>query len=189
VVLGCTDQHHSRLALADLAVRYLVPVIDCGVALEGRDGRITGQVLQLGRMLPADPCPYCRGIVNARRLQQELMSPLEREDRRAAARIELATERDNPYWEDVPQINTVGYLTTAAGALAAAFAVGLITRRFGTPFSCLQLNLSAPEFEAVDAGGAPRPHCACRRIRGLADQGHSAAFVTAPLHWPSPRFW
>ena len=190
VVLGCTDQHHSRLALADLAVRYLVPVIDCGVALEGRQGRITGQILQLTRMLPADPCPYCRGTVSARRLQQELMSPTERAARQAAAaRVGSRAQRDNPYWEDVPQLNTVGYLTTAAGALAAAFVVGLITRRFMAPFSRLQLNLAASEFDAVDAGGVPRPQCACRRTRGLADQGHSDAYLTAPLHWPSPKAW
>ena len=34
VILGCTDQQHSRLALSDLVVRYLVPAIDCGVSLE-----------------------------------------------------------------------------------------------------------------------------------------------------------
>jgi molybdopterin/thiamine biosynthesis adenylyltransferase/proteasome lid subunit RPN8/RPN11 len=187
VVLGCTDQQHSRLALADLAARYLVPVIDCGVALEGRAGQITGQIVQLTRVLPADPCPYCRGTVNPVRLQQELMSPDERARRRAAAeRAGVLDERNNGYWEDLPQLNTVGYLTTAAGAMAAAYAVGLISGRFAPPFSRLQLNLSAAEFDAVEAGGVSRPSCACRRVRGLADQGRADAYVTAPLHWPPP---
>ena len=190
VVLGCTDQHHSRLALADLAIRYLVPGVDCGVALEGRDGRLTGQVLQLTRMRPADPCPYCRGSVSARRLQQELMSPAERAARQAAVPcVREGEENDNAYWEDIPQLNTVGYLTTTAGALAAAFAIGCITRRFVTSFRCLQLNLSAPEFGVVETGVVPLSHCACRRMRGLADQGRSQAYVTAPLHWTPVKAW
>ena len=46
IALGCTDQQHSRLALSDLSFRYLVPALDCGVVLEGKDGTITGQVGQ-----------------------------------------------------------------------------------------------------------------------------------------------
>jgi molybdopterin/thiamine biosynthesis adenylyltransferase len=59
-VLGCTDKQHSRLALSDLAFRYLVPSIDCGVLLEGKEGRVTGQVAQFVRFLAADPCALCR---------------------------------------------------------------------------------------------------------------------------------
>jgi hypothetical protein len=68
VALGCTDQQHSRLALSDLAVRYLVPAIDCGVLLEGKDGSVTGQVVQLVRFLAADACALCRGMIDPTRL-------------------------------------------------------------------------------------------------------------------------
>src|SRR5208282_6802257 len=63
VVLGCTDQQHSRLALSDLAFRYLVPSIDCGVVLEGKDGNVTAQVAQFVRFLAADPCALCREMI------------------------------------------------------------------------------------------------------------------------------
>ena len=82
VVLGCTDQQHSRLALSDLAFRYLVPVIDCGVLLEGDGGHVTGQIAQFVRFLPADPCVLCREMIDPRRVAQELMSPEERTHRR-----------------------------------------------------------------------------------------------------------
>jgi hypothetical protein len=42
----------------------------------------------------------------------------------------------------MPQINTVGYLTTAAGSMAAGYALGLVSRRFQPPFTRLQMNLS-----------------------------------------------
>src|SRR5258708_25765492 len=33
VTVGCTDRQHNRLALRDIAVRYLVPTINCDLAL------------------------------------------------------------------------------------------------------------------------------------------------------------
>jgi molybdopterin/thiamine biosynthesis adenylyltransferase len=184
VVIGCTDKQHSRLALSDLAVRYLVPVMDCGVSLEGDKGRITGQVVQLARFLAADACALCRGMIVPARLAQELMTEEERSQRRRAAA--LAQERgEDPrgYWHNEAQLNTVGYLTTVAGALSAAYAIGWITGRFDSPFGHLQLNISAPLFDVTDALPPPRGDCTCRKARGLADQGEVDALITAPSHW------
>ena len=185
VVLGCTDQQHSRLALSDLVVRYLVRAIDCGVALEGSDGAVRGQIIQLLRWLPADPCAVCRNLVDPRRVSQELMSEQERRARRAAAQAaNPGGTPDSAYWEDIPQLNTVGYLTTTAGALAAGYAVGWITGRFDPPFERLQMNLAAHEFEVIAWEEQPSDHCVCRRVRGWGDQGSADAWVSPPEHWP-----
>ena len=185
VILGCTDQQHSRLALSDLVVRYLVPAIDCGVSLEGSEGVVRGQIIQLLRWLPADPCALCRGLIDPRRVSQELMSEQERESRRAAAQAaNPGGEPDSAYWEEIPQLNTVGYLTTTAGALAAGYAVGWITGRFEPPFERLQMNLVAREFEVIAWEDETSDKCACRRVRGWGHQGYAEAWVTAPEHWP-----
>ena len=186
VVLGCTDQQHSRLALSDLAVRHLVPVLDCGVALEGDRGRITGQVVQLLRVLPADPCVLCRQMISAVRVSQELMSEEERAQRMAAAAsAEARGERADQYWQREAQLNTVGYITTAAGALAAGYAIGWITGRFDPPFTRLQMNVAAPYFDVTDIDHDARESCPCRRMRGWSDQGLADAMITAPNHWPA----
>jgi hypothetical protein len=188
LALGCTDQQHSRLALSDLALRYLVSVIDCGVTLEGSDGRVTGQIIQLVRFLAADPCALCRGMIDQQRVAQELMSEEEKAKRRVAAREALARgEPGNSYWRDLPQLSTVGYLTTTAGAMAAGYAIGWLTRRFDLPFGRLQMNLVAPLLDTVEPKATPRDFCTCRRMRGTADQGQADAFITPPHHWSSVR--
>ena len=188
LALGCTDQQHSRLALSDIAVRYLVPAFDCGVVLEGRDGRVSGQVLQMIRFLASDPCALCRGLIDPVRITQELMSEIERQNRRVEA---LAAHRrgedPNPYWHELAQINTVGYLTTTAGALAAGYAIGWITGRFEPPFSRLQMNFVAPYFDVTDVDVKADAECICRRVRGWADQANADAFISAPTHWPPAR--
>jgi molybdopterin/thiamine biosynthesis adenylyltransferase len=186
VLLGCTDSHHSRAAFSDLAFRYLLPALDCGVALEGAGGRVTGQVAQFVRLLPEDPCVYCLGMINSNRLSRELMSPEEREQRKQASADALARGDDgNAYWSDTPQINTVGYLTTAVGAMAAGYAIGWLTNRFAPPFARLQMNLVAPLFDVTEQNDAADPDCLCRRTHGWSDQAHP--LVTAPSHWPEPR--
>ena len=186
VVLGCTDQQHGRLALSDLVTRYLVPAFDVGVSLEGADGKVTGQVIQLVRFMPEDACALCRRMISSFRVSQELMSEGERRQRRDAAReARQRGENPNAYWHEEAQLNTVGYLTTAAGALAAGFVVGMVTGRFAAGFRRLQMNLSAEWFDVTDVDHSPRPECVCRSAMGSADQGAADAMITAPTHWPA----
>jgi hypothetical protein len=122
-------------------------------------------------------------------VDQELMSEAERAERQAAAAdAEARNELVNPYWRRMPQLNTVGYLTTAAGGIVAGYAIGLLTGRFAVPFSKLLMNLSAAWLDVTDDAVDPRPYCQCRKTRGMADQAE--AFITAPSHWPAPiRLW
>jgi hypothetical protein len=82
-------------------------------------------------------------------------------------------------------LHTVGYLTTIAGAAAAGYAIGWITRRFSPPFSRLQMNTVARWFDVSDQDDAPVSDCLCRVTRGWADQAD--ALVTEPAHWQRPR--
>ena len=188
VAIGCTDRQHSRLALSDLTFRYLLPAIDCGVLLEGKDGAVTGQVAQLVRFRAADPCALCRDMIEPQRVAQELMSKGERARRRAAARdAQMRGDDPNQYWDDVPQLYTVGYLTTTVGALAAGYAIGWLTGRFDPPFERLQMNFVAPFFDTCDDPQSQRPDCPCAKFRGWADQAGGDALITAPDHWPLSR--
>jgi molybdopterin/thiamine biosynthesis adenylyltransferase len=189
VLLGCTDQHSSRLAISELAYRYLIPAIDTGVVLEGRDGRVTAQVGQLVRFLPGDRCAICRGIIRPELISFELMSEKEKAQRRAAAAAAEANGEDpNPYWKSIPQINTVGSVTTTIGALAANYAIGWITGRFEPPFARLQMNLVDPLLGTVECDKSRSDDCTCQRVRGWADQGAVEAVISAPAHWPRPQF-
>jgi len=184
VALGCTDQQHSRLALSDIALRYLVPSIDCGVMLEGQAGKVTGQILQIIRFLAADACALCRRLIAPARLARELMSPEERAQRQmAAAEARERGDAPDPYWHDDIQLNTVGYMTTIAGAMAAGYAIGWLTGRFDPPFERLQMNLAEKFLDVTDSPDARRSECVCGRVRGWADQAIADALITAPPHW------
>ena len=188
IVVGCTDQQHSRLALSEVAFRYLIPCIDCGVSLEGKDGNISGQTMQQVWFGPGRACALCREMVTADRIARELMSEKERRSRQEAARRANEQGLDpRGYWEDVPQLSTVGYLTSIAGAMAAGCAIGIITQRFEAPADRAQFNLFDAQPDVVSWTDQARPECPCQRFIGWAAQAPAEVLMTAPAHWPVPE--
>ena len=105
-------------------------------------------------------------MINATQVAQELMSEEERERRRRAAQeAESQGLAGDPYWRAIPQLNTVGYLTTMAGALAAGYIIGWLTGRFNPPFERLQMNLVSPYFDVTENEQPAKPECVPSRKR------------------------
>ena len=77
IVLYCTDTVHGRVHASDLASRFLVPVIDVGVLPEGKDRKMSSQMIEIMRLSPEDPCSFCRDRIDALELHRELLSPAE----------------------------------------------------------------------------------------------------------------
>ncbi len=188
LVLGCTDTLHSRVALSEIAYRYLVPVVDTAVQLDGKDGVVSAEVMQFAQYRPGAPCIYCRGIVDSAQLAFELMTDAEREERRGAAEdARRRGEKADMYWREQAQLLTVGHLTTAAAAIAAAYAIGLITGRFKSPATFYQCDILADGLGYSPVEIDPSPGCACSEVVGFADQGAHRAVISSPTHWPEPR--
>jgi proteasome lid subunit RPN8/RPN11 len=187
LIISCTDTLHSRVGLAELAYRYGVPVIDIAVQLDGKRGVVSSETIQVARYAPGLPCPYCRGLVDTWRLAVELMSDEERERRRAQAAEAVARGEDpDPYWRgDPPQILTVGHLTTAAGAIAASYAIGMLTNTSAMPATFFQIDILKDGFSYAAVNIDPLPGCPCAELQCHADQGAHRAVISAPSHWPS----
>ena len=186
-VLGCTDSHAARLALSEIAFRYSVPLLDCSVTLEGSLGRVTGQLSRFVVHHGDAPCAICQETVNQRLVAQELMHPDERRQRQEAAqRTREAGGDGSGYWLDVPQLNTVGSLTTVTGALAAEYAIGWITRRYDAPFTRIECNWLGGAFGANDVSFQRRPSCVCGKARGWSDQAPESTLTGIPDWWPEP---
>jgi hypothetical protein len=131
---------------------------------------------------------YCLGLVDSWRASVELMSEEEKQSRREEARLaEMRGDKANAYWKDVPEIPTVGHFTSMAGALAASYAIGWLTGKFALPHRYLEFNILAPNFGYVGFNPSSRSGCFCERFIGYADQGRSAALISAPAHWPSAK--
>ncbi|MDB6031386.1 MAG: hypothetical protein JWM16_1724 [Verrucomicrobiales bacterium] len=190
LVLGCTDTQHSRAALSDFASHYLLPCIDAGVLMRAEKGQLTEQVGEFARYSPEESCAWCLGRINQKALAWELMSAVEREQRAQAAAEAIRHGIDGEqYWGGTPPKElTVGYLTTAVGAILAGYARGWITGSSTMPHQRFQFDLGMPLLGAVPAEKPRRSECSCGRTKGWADQARADRSVSRPPHFPRPEF-
>jgi molybdopterin/thiamine biosynthesis adenylyltransferase len=94
VVFGCTDDNRGRMTLSRLAVWYLIPVIDMGVKLTSSHGTLTGIEGRVTIIGPETGCLQCRGRINPRALQAEVLQPAERAARVTEGYAVGLAERD-----------------------------------------------------------------------------------------------
>jgi hypothetical protein len=188
LVLGCTDSVHGRVALDELSRHHLVPVIDVGVRMAGKDGRICEQLIDLTALNPNLPCVFCREKVNTYDMNYELLSDAERNQREQwADEAAQRGEAFDQYWQGRPrQLHTVGYLTTTAGALVGGYALGMLTGAFKMPHADLQFDIGCERFGVV----VPPPErsnveCPCRAHIGWGDAAKPFTNVALPKHWAS----
>jgi molybdopterin/thiamine biosynthesis adenylyltransferase len=187
IVIGATDLHSARVALSELSFRHLVPVVDIGVVMEGEDGAVSAQALQINRLFPSDPCVYCRNIIDSQIAAQELMSKDEISERQAEAEKAMEENRQpNAYWKDMPQLNTVGYLTTMAASIAVGYVIGYLTRRFSMAKDRSELSFTKKGMQVVEKSSKKNADCICSSAYGSSGQELYNIISTAPAHWETP---
>lgn len=186
LALGCTDSQHSRAALGDYASHYLLPCIDAAVLMRAKGGKLTEQVGELARYMADEPCPWCLGRINQKALAYELMTEEEREQRaRAAAEAVQRGVDGAQYWGGKPPRElTVGYMTTAVGAMQAGYAIGWLAGASEMPHQRFQFDLGMPMLGVVPVEKPRTPACSCNRTKGWGDQAREERSVTMPEHWP-----
>lgn len=186
LIIGCTDSMNGRAHIGDLASRYLIPAIDVGVLPDGNDGRLSDQMIELTRLSPEDACPYCHGRIDPLALSAELMSESEVELAKKEAKEAIARgEPADAYWRDVPQLPSVGYLTTCAGALVGGYALNWLLGTAEMPHSRFQFDVGARGFGFTPDENEPKSSCGCTKFKGHSDQGELS--ITRPRRYPAAQ--
>jgi hypothetical protein len=185
LLLGCVDSYHGRVALSDLASHYLLPSIDVGVGMDGKEGRVTEQLVDITLHGPDLPCIFCRARVDPWELAHELMTDEEKALRMREAECAVARGDDpDQYWRRRRrQFHTVGYLTTAAGAIVAGYAEGWLTGAFSPPHASFQFDVGRERLACVAPPQTRMRNCRCGSYLGWGDAARPFRNVAIPRHW------
>jgi hypothetical protein len=81
------------------------------------------------------------------------------------------------------QIHTVGYLTTAIGALAAGYIEAWLTGAFCMPHPSFQFDIGH-EYFGFSPSTPRHADCVCAKHVGWSDQARAFRNVARPSHWP-----
>ena len=155
VVFGCTDRQAPRSVLNELAYQYFVPVIDVGVGVDSKDGRMAGGTVRASIVAPSLPCLFCSGVISPDRILAESLDP---GDRRAREREGYVAGLGG---EDAPSVVS---LTT----MAASYAVLLLKDMlFGiTDPARGMLLVDVGTLETAFPSSQARPGCVCAARAG-----------------------
>ena len=163
ILVGCVDSHGARLVLNQLAIRYLIPLVDGGSgikrAMEDAPLRAGGQVQVV---LPGIGCLECRGFIDARRAAFDLASPQRQ-----------AEERTHGYGLDTPAPAVI-FLNGVIGSLQVGEVISLLAG------SAIKMPRPIPPIALYDAfdrsmlavkslGSPDCPTCGEEGVLGVAD--------------------
>lgn len=114
-ILGCTDSMASRAVINQIAYQYLIPVIDMGVAIHVREGRVSSVTGRVQMLSPGLGCLVCADGLDGNQVRWEMMS--------------VAQRRADSYFQNasVPQPAVMplnGLVTSAAVAMFLSALVG-----------------------------------------------------------------
>jgi hypothetical protein len=133
VVISCVDRQTPRALLNRVAYRYLVTVIDLGVAFRvNEEGTMIGDAGRVVILGPDRPCLACWGHLDPHALRIEALSPEERETGIQMGYIDGAVE---------VQPSVVAFNTFVAGAGAMEL-MRLVTGFAGTEHPPLRMEFS-----------------------------------------------
>ncbi len=71
IFVGCTDTYASRNVLNNIAIRYLIPLIDTGVEVEIENKGLRTFAARIAYVLPGGPCLRCAGFLTEPALSAE----------------------------------------------------------------------------------------------------------------------
>jgi hypothetical protein len=153
--------------------------------MDGKHGKVTDQLIEFNQWSPELSCAFCSERIDGRQMSYELMTDEEKRQRQEQARA-AQIRGDNPdgYWLRPRQLHTVGYLATAAGALAAGYIEGWLTGTFRPPHPTFQFDIAQPRLSVVAPPRTRSAECTCGRHLGWGDLAPSYRNVSLPAHWP-----
>lgn len=178
ILAGCVDNHGARMILNQLAIRYLVPLVDGGSGLKrlSADAPLTagGQVQVV---LPGIGCLECRGFIDMRHATFDLAPP------------ELqAEERAHGYGLDQPAPAVISLNGVIGSALVTEIMLLLAESNIGSPRPQPPIGLYSAfnrSLVAIEPHDFPDcPTCGSDGVLGVGDLAPIRSTASSDLETP-----
>lgn len=164
IIFGCTDDEWGRSILNDLAIRYLIPVIDMAVKIPSEAGKIHSVCGRVTVLVPGAACLFCRERISPARIKVESDN--------ARNPIEAAALRKEGYAPELQEHDpSVIPFTSAMASLATAELLHRLTGFMGADRESTEVLHFFDQSEIHTNAAHPSPDCKCTQHRfiGVGD--------------------
>lgn len=172
IVFGCTDLQLPRAILVQLALKYLVPVLDLGVLIDSNGGIIRGVHGRVTTLMPGEACLLCRGRINVDDMRVEALPTHERQQQSAEG---YAPELGEPAPAVMP-------FTSATASLAVVELLHRLTGFMGGERCSSEVLLTFDQSRMRTNRVAPEKGCVCTDETAWG-RGDESPFLG--MTWPS----
>lgn len=159
VIFSCTDDYWGRSILNQIAHQYLIPVINIGVRIDSKNGKIAGAAGDLHIIRPGKPCLWCYGFLTAERIRAESLPPEERDNLMREGYVEGITGH-------APSVIS---LTTTMSGLAVTQFLQLLTDFMGMSGDVSSLKYHIMEGVVIRGTTQINKDCCCQAFKGYGD--------------------
>jgi len=159
IIFCCVDEHWGRAVLNQLSYQYLIPVINMGVRLDVREGRLIGAAGSVQVMRPGMACLWCSGQLNPDRVRAESLSAEERAKLEGESYV-VGLETRAPM---------VIPLTTTLSGLAVTAFLHLVTGFLGGDATFARQNYFIQEGMVSRGTTSVKDHCLCTQALAFGD--------------------
>ena len=164
IVFGCTDDQWGRSILNELAIRYLIPVIDIGVKIPSKEGRILSVSGRVTVLAPGNACLFCRERISPAGIKAESDNAANPAEAAALRREGYAPELEEPDPSVIP-------FTAAMASLATTELLHRLTGFMGEDRRSTEVIHLFDRSETHTNAVPPSPECKCaqHRLHGIGD--------------------
>lgn len=159
VIFCCTDEHWGRSVVNQIAYQYVIPVINMGVRVDAREGRIRGAKGDVHVLRPGKPCLWCYEFLSADRIYAESLLSHERSSLLREGYVENI---------DTTAPSVISLTTTISGHAVTAF-LQLMTDFLGDTGDISCLNYYVMEAAVNRAQSRIKEYCICNKVKGYGD--------------------
>lgn len=157
VIFVCTDNHSSRALLNDIAIQYLIPLIDVGCRITLTDGKINQAIAKIQLVTSETACLWCNGTLNGTNIMQETLSDDEKEKL-----------KQEGYYQPIENQPSIISLTTLASSMAINKLLSHIGI-FGNDFDT-RTQLELKDNFLLNDTPKLKNNCVCNKRRQLASK-------------------
>ncbi len=172
LIFGCTDKQQPRAILVQLALRYLIPVIDMGVVINSDNGTIRDVIGRVTTLIAGEACLFCRKRITPEGIRLESLSKEERD--------QLAKEGYAPELEGAAP--SVAPFTSAIASFAISELLHRLTGYMGKERQSSELLCFFDQSRLRTNRPEPDANCLCAQ-RSIWGRGDSIPFLNTS--WPN----
>lgn len=159
IIFLCTDEHWGRSIVNQIAYQYLIPVINLGIRITSKNGKISHAIGVIDVLRPDKACLWCKQFLHSERISAESMPAKQRKNLLQEGYVDDI---------DTPTPSVISFTSSVASQAVSLF-THFVTNFMGDSGNIGRLSYDFLTVEISRGSTQIDTNCICRKVKGFGD--------------------